>query len=372
MVAILDIHDFYLRLLASLGDKSIGFAVRSSLTQRQMSEYDHESLADAIVRRLSELFVEEKHRAHINQRSGRRASPAAAFLATGADIPSKTNKDPVKIIRLCGKTGHAEEQCFHKELASRLKAISRALVGTPLYRKHNPISANSQPQPPRNGGRNKAAKPSSASAARALAASCSRPTEHEVEQALADTLGRCGLLADDHDGRVLMALAASPPTHHAAHTHTVAIPNSSPLIRSSTAPRGTLGDFANPHLYSLLRPCTERAIDAARRLLSLAALPSGVACSAGFEATSLCKRVQGGLRSLLSRRDTPLDDNVSSAAPKPQRALPSPTPAHALAATAVDSFRLQGMESASSTAHVSAITLAVDSGCTWHLHHRRD
>ena len=42
--------------------------MRSSLTNRQMSEYDHEGLADAIVRRLSELYVEEKkHRAHINQ-----------------------------------------------------------------------------------------------------------------------------------------------------------------------------------------------------------------------------------------------------------------------------------------------------------------
>ena len=39
------IYDFYLRLLASLGDKSIGFAVRSSLTQQQMNNYDHESLA---------------------------------------------------------------------------------------------------------------------------------------------------------------------------------------------------------------------------------------------------------------------------------------------------------------------------------------
>ena len=48
------IYDFYMRLLASLGDKSIGFTVRSSLTQWQMNEYDHESLADAIVRRLSE------------------------------------------------------------------------------------------------------------------------------------------------------------------------------------------------------------------------------------------------------------------------------------------------------------------------------
>ena len=148
-----------------------------------------------------------------------------------------------------------------------------------------------------------------------------------------------------------MALAASPPTHHAAHTHTVAVSNSSPLMRISTAPRDALGDSANPHLYSLLRPCTERAIDAARRLLSLAMLPSEIACSALSEATSLCELVQGGLRSLSSRRDTPLDDNVSSTAPNPQHALPSPSPAHAFAASAADSSSLQGVENASSTAH---------------------
>ena len=171
------------------------------------------------MRRLSELFVEEKHRAHINQRDGRRASPAAAFLATDADN-SKINKDPTKNARpscaVCGKTGHTENQCFHNQLASCPKAISRAPIGTPLYHKHNP---SSQLPSPRNSNRHKPAKPSSASAARALAASCSRPTEHEVEQALADTLGRCGLLADDHDGRVLMALAASPPRRSHSRCH---------------------------------------------------------------------------------------------------------------------------------------------------------
>ena len=58
------IYDYY--LLASLDDKSLGFAVRSSLTPRQMIEYDHDALGNAIVRRLSELYVEERHRAHIN------------------------------------------------------------------------------------------------------------------------------------------------------------------------------------------------------------------------------------------------------------------------------------------------------------------
>ena len=32
------IFDYYLRLLASLGDKSLGFAVRSLLTPQQMTE----------------------------------------------------------------------------------------------------------------------------------------------------------------------------------------------------------------------------------------------------------------------------------------------------------------------------------------------
>ena len=69
------------------------------MTPRQMSEYDHEALGDAIVRRLSELYVEGKHRAHINTRSSSRASPSAAFLATGdADIP-KLNKDAQQGLR---------------------------------------------------------------------------------------------------------------------------------------------------------------------------------------------------------------------------------------------------------------------------------
>ena len=170
-----------------------------------------------------------------------------------------------------------------------------------------------------------------------------------------------------------MALAASPPTHRPAHTHAVTISNSPLLMRSNAAPRGILADFTNSNLYSLLRPSTERAVDAARQLLYLAALPSEVACGALSKATSLGERIQGGLRSLFSRRDTPLDDDISSTAPNPKQALPSPTPAHALAASAADSARHQGMESPSSTAHGSAITLAVDdSGCTWHLHHRRD
>ena len=162
-------YDYFIRLLASLGDNSLGFAVRSSLTPRQMSEYDHEALGDAIVRRLSELYAEGKHRAHINTRSSSHASPSTAFLATGdADIP-KLNKDPVKNVRpacsVCGKTGHSESSFFHNEGATCPVAVSRAPFGTPLYRTHH--TSGSQP-PPRNGGRRKATNSGSA---RALAAS---------------------------------------------------------------------------------------------------------------------------------------------------------------------------------------------------------
>ena len=125
------IFDYYLRLLASLGDKSLGFAVRSLLTPQQMTEFDHEALGDAMVRRLSELYVEERHRAHINARGGSRASPSAAFLANAADadVP-KLNKDPVKNVRpacsVCGKGNHTESSCFHNEEATCPIAIRRA------------------------------------------------------------------------------------------------------------------------------------------------------------------------------------------------------------------------------------------------------
>ena len=109
-----------------------------------------------------------------------------------------------------------------------------------------------------------------------------------------------------------------------------------------------------------------------RRPLSLAMLPSKIACNALSKATSLYERVQGGLRSLSCQRDKLLDDNVSSTSLDPQHAPPSSTCAHTFAASAADSSSLQRVKNASSTEHVSAVTLAVDSGSTWHLHHRRD
>ena len=126
---------------------------------------------DAIVRRLSELCVEERHRAHINARSGSRASPAATFLATDADIP-QFRKDPTKNMRpsceIRGKTGHSKSACFHNKNATCATTITRAPVRTPLYRKQHAASVMGSQPPPRNGGRRKATNSGSA---RALAAS---------------------------------------------------------------------------------------------------------------------------------------------------------------------------------------------------------
>merc|ERR1719446_1026537 len=191
---------------------------------------------------------------------------AAAFLANAADtdIP-KLNKDPVKNMRpacsVCGKTGHSESSCFHNEGATCPVAISRAPFGTPLYRKHH--ASGSQP-PPRNGGRRKATNSASA---RALAASSSTKSDRECEQALADTLGRCGLLAEDCDGRALMVIAASAPAHPTRSlSRSEATPTSS-LVESSTATYGILDHLTElqPLLGDLVQPCAARIMGAIRQ-----------------------------------------------------------------------------------------------------------
>ena len=154
-----------------------------------------------------------------------------------------------------------------------------------------------------------------------------------------------------------MILTASPPTHHADRI--IAVSNSSPMMRSSTAPHGALGKFANPQLHGLLRPCAEQAIEAAHRLLSLAMLPSKIACNVLSEATSLCECVQGGLRSLLSRRDTPLDDNVSSTALDPQHAPLSLTCAHAFVASAAATITDSSIEANKAVENGGAILLTL-------------
>ena len=177
------IYDFYMRLLASLGDKSIGFAVRSSLTQQQMNHYDRtrawrtRSCADS----LSFLWKRSTGRTLTNGTVDA-PLPPQLFSRLTQTIPRstrtlpRTRDHPVRcaVKRAIPKIS-ASTTCSLR--APTPKAISRAPIGTPLYHKHNP---SSQLPSPRNSNRHKPAKPSSASAARALAASCSRPTEHEV------------------------------------------------------------------------------------------------------------------------------------------------------------------------------------------------
>ena len=279
-----------------------------------MSEYDHEALGDAIVRRLSELYVEEKHRAHINTRGGSRASPSAAFLATDADIPN-LKKDPVKNMRpscrICGKTGHSESACFHNEGATCPVAIGRAPLGTALHRKHNANASGSQP-PPRNGGRRKS---TSSGSARALAASSSTTSERKCEQALADTLGRCGLLAEDCGGRALMAITVSPD-HLAARgiSHTVATPTSS-LMKKSTATYGIIDHLAEqqPLLGDLIQPYAARIMRAIRKSpspLTASMRPINTARYSLAKATSICQRIHGHLRPIPSRRDALSSDDI--------------------------------------------------------------
>jgi len=303
-----------------------------------MSDYDHDALGNAIVRRLSELYVEERHRAHINARGGSRASPSAAFLANAAnaDVP-KLNKDPVKNVRpacsVCGKGNHTESSCFHNEEATCPIAIRRAPFGTPLYNKHHP---GSQP-PPRNGGRRKSANSGSA---RALAASSSTTSDRECEQALADTLGRCGLLAEDCGGRALMAVAASAPTRPAAQytSHPKATPTFS-LTESGTATSGILDHLAEHQspLSDLIQPyayAAARVLGAIRQSPSpLTAImhPMHTARCSLVKATSICRRMVGHLLPTSSRRDALLDDDASSATPQRQGA---PQASHAFAATA--------------------------------------
>ena len=121
----------------------------------------------------------------------------------------------------------------------------------------------SQP-PPRNGGRRKATNSGSA---RALAASSSTKSERECELALADTLGRCGLLADDYGGRALMAITVSPD-HLAAQgiSHTVDTPTSS-LIRKRTITCGIIDHLAKkrPLLGDIIQPYAARIMSAIRK-----------------------------------------------------------------------------------------------------------
>ena len=229
----------------------------------------------------------------------------------------------------------------------------------------------SQP-PPRNGGRRKATNSGSA---RALAASSSTKSERECELALADTLGRCGLLADDYGGRALMAITVSPD-HLAAQgiSHTVDTPTSS-LIRKRTITCGIIDHLAKkrPLLGDIIQPYAARIMSAIRKSPSpLTAImrPISTARYSLARATSICQRLHGHLRSIPSRRDALSSDDISSAAPQRQGA---PQAAHAFAAAAAAKpLSIKGMRNAADARDDADITLAVHSGSTWHLYPHQD
>ena len=85
------------------------------------------------------------------------------------------------------------------------------------------------------------------------------------------------------------------------------------------------------------------------------------------KATSICRHFVSHLLPTSYRRDSLLDGNASSATPRRQGA---PQASHAFAATAT--AKPPPMLGGADARDDAKITLAVDSGSTWHLHPRRD
>merc|ERR1712070_245179 len=192
-------------------------------------------------------------------------------------------------------------------------------------------------------------------------------------QALADTLGRCGLLAEDYGGRALMAVASSTPAHPTARgiSHSKATPTPS-LVESGTATSGILDHLAERQtlLGDIIRPRAARIMGAIRQSPSPLTAIMYTMSTARYslaKATSICRHIVNHLPSIPSRRDALFDDDVSSATPQRQGA---PQASHAFAATAAAKPppTLGGADARDD----AKITLAVDSGSTWHLHPRRD
>ena len=168
-----------------------------------------------------------------------------------------------------------------------------------------------------------------------------------------------------------MAITVSPD-HLAARgiSHTVATPTSS-LMESSTATYGILDHLAElqPLLGDLVQPCAARIMGAIRQSPSpLTAImrPMSAARYSLAKATSICRHIVSHLLPTSSRRDALLDDDASSATPQRQGA---PQASHAFAATAT--AKPPPMLGGADARDDAKITLAVDSGSTWHLHPHR-
>jgi hypothetical protein len=142
-------------------------------------------------------------------------------------------------------------------------------------------------------------------------------------------------------------------------------------MESNAATHGILDHIAElqPLLGDLIQPYAARIMGAIRQSPSpLTAImhPMSTARYSLAKATSICRHIVNHLPSIPSRRDALFDDDVSSAAPQRQGA---PQASHAFAATAAAKPppTLGGADASDD----AKITLAVDSGSTWHLYPHR-
>ena len=173
-----------------------------------------------------------------------------------------------------------------------------------------------------------------------------------------------------------MAVAASAPTRPAAQdtSHPKATPTFS-LTESGTATSGIfdhlaehqspLSDLIQPYAYAAARVLG--AIRQSPSPLTAIMHPMHTARCSLVKATSICRRIVDHLLPTSSRRDALLDDDASSATPRRQGA---PQASHAFAATAT--AKPPPMLGGADARDDAKITLAVDSGSTWHLHPHRD
>jgi hypothetical protein len=173
----------------------------------------------------------------------------------------------------------------------------------------------------------------------------------------------------------MMALTASPD-HLAARdiSHAVATPTSS-LMRRNTTTYRIIDHLAEkrPLLGDLIQPYAARIMSATRQLPSPLTAIMGPISTARYSlarATSISQRLHRHLRLTPSRRDALSSDDISSAAPRHQGA---PQAARAFAAAAAAKTpSIKGMCNAADARDDADITLAVDSGSTWHLYPHRD
>jgi hypothetical protein len=143
-------------------------------------------------------------------------------------------------------------------------------------------------------------------------------------------------------------------------------------VESGTATSGILYHLAERQtlLGDIIRPRAARIMGAIRQSPSPLTAVMYTMSTARYslaKATSICRHIVNHLPSVPSRRDALFDDDVSSATPQRQGA---PQASHAFAATAAvkPPPTLGGADARDD----AKITLAVDSGSTWHLHPRRD